>query len=50
MALLERDDRWVAVAVVADGLAEPFGRDRGTAVLPLFAQIGALAAERLDRP
>jgi beta-lactamase class A len=61
MALLERDDRWVAVAVVADGLAErsgtdapdgdagPAGRDRGTLVLPLFAEIGALAAERLDR-
>ncbi len=46
MALLERDDRWVAVAVVADGLA-PEGRDRGTAVLPRFATIGELAAERL---
>ena len=40
MALLERGDHWVAVAVVVDGLAET-GTDRGTAVLPLFATIGA---------
>jgi beta-lactamase class A len=59
MALMERDHRWVAVAVIADGLVERSdsdaaggsgGRDRGTAVLPLFARIGALAAERLDQP
>ena len=51
LALLERGDRWVVVAVVADGLAvEEFGqrRDRGTAVLPLFAALGELAAERLS--
>jgi beta-lactamase class A len=50
VALLERDDRWVAVAVVADRLVDPEdlgGRDHGTAVLPVFAAIGALAAERL---
>jgi hypothetical protein len=50
LALLERDDRWVAVAVVADRLTDPEdlgGPDHGTAVLPLFATIGALAAERL---
>ena len=50
LALVERDDRWVAVAVVADRLTDPEdlgGPDHGTAVLPLFATIGALAAERL---
>ena len=50
MALMERDERWVAVAVVADRLADPEdlgGPDHGTAVLPLFATIGGLAAERL---
>ncbi len=50
MALMERDERWVAVAVVADRLADAEdlgGPDHGTAVLPLFATIGALAAERL---
>jgi len=50
LALMERDERWVAVAVVADRLADPEdpgGPDHGTAVLPLFATIGALAAERL---
>jgi beta-lactamase class A len=50
MALMEREERWVAVAVVADRLADPEdlgGPDHGTAVLPLFATIGGLAAERL---
>jgi len=50
MALMERDERWVAVAVVADRLADPEdlgGPDHGTAVLPLFATIGGLAVERL---
>jgi len=50
MALMERDERWVAVAVVADRLADPEdlgGPDHGTAVLPLFATTGGLAAERL---
>ena len=50
VALIERDDRWVAVAVVADRLADPedLGEpDHGTEVLPLFAAIGALVAERL---
>ena len=50
LALLERDERWVAVAVVADRLTDPEdlgGPDHGTAVLPLFATIGELAAERL---
>lgn len=50
LALLERGGRWVAVAVVADGLGAgeaPGASDRGTAVLPVFAAIGALAAERL---
>jgi len=50
MALMERDERWVAVAVVADRLADPEdlgGPDHGTAVLPLFATIGGLAAERV---
>ncbi len=50
MALMERDERWVAVAVVAERLADPEdlgGPDHGTAVLPLFATIGGLAAERL---
>ena len=50
MALMERDERWVAVAVVADRLADAEdlgGPDHGTAVLPLFATIGGLAAERL---
>ena len=50
LALMERDERWVAVAVVADRLADAEdlgGPDHGTAVLPLFATIGGLAAERL---
>ncbi len=46
MALLERSGRWVVVAVLADGL-EHEGSDRGTSVLPTFAEIGALAAELL---
>jgi beta-lactamase class A len=51
LALVERGERWVVVAVVADGLAvEESGqkRDRGTSVLPVFAALGALAAERLS--
>lgn len=49
LALLERGGRWVAVAVLADGLhtGEAGGADRGTAILPVFAQIGELAAELL---
>jgi beta-lactamase class A len=53
MAILERGERWVAVAVLADELTDPddpLGRDRGTAVLPLFAAIGALVTERLMGP
>jgi beta-lactamase class A len=56
MALVERGERWVVVAVVADELAgdraaagTPEARDRGTDVLPIFARIGELAAERLER-
>lgn len=51
VALMERDDHWVAVAVVADRLLDPEdlgGPDHGTEVLPLFAAIGSLAAERLS--
>jgi len=51
IGLLERGDRWVVVAVIADDLAvQESGRmrDRGTAVLPLFAALGELAAERLS--
>ena len=51
LALLERDDRWVVVAVIADGLTvQESGqtRDRGTAVLPVFAALGECAAERLN--
>jgi len=51
LAVVERGDRWVAVAVVADGLADPGQRgtpDRGTAILPVFASLGELVAERLD--
>jgi len=53
MAMLERGERWVAVAVLADELTDPRdpgGPDRGTAVLPVFATIGALATERLMGP
>jgi beta-lactamase class A len=46
VALLEREGRWVVVAAVADGLA-PDGVDRGPAVLPTFAALGALAATLL---
>jgi len=60
VALVERGERWVVVAVVADELADeqaddragggaPEARDRGTDVLPIFARIGELAAERLGR-
>ncbi|HEU4999323.1 MAG TPA: serine hydrolase [Lapillicoccus sp.] len=51
LALMERGERWVAVAVVADGLTvEESGqtRDRGTSLLPVFAALGELAAERLS--
>jgi beta-lactamase class A len=53
MAMLRRGDRWVAVAVLADELTDPnrpAGPDRGTAVLPVFSAIGALATERLMGP
>ena len=53
MAMLQRGERWVAVAVLADELTDPNdpgGPDRGTAVLPVFAAIGALATERLMGP
>lgn len=46
VALLERGDRWVAVAVAATGLAAE-GVDRGTAVLPFFATLGEVAAQLL---
>jgi beta-lactamase class A len=60
LALVERGERWVVVAVVADQLTgepaddragggAPEARDRGTDVLPIFARIGELAAERLGR-
>ncbi len=46
LALLERADRWVAVAVTATDLADgPV--DRGTDVLATFARIGAEAARLL---
>lgn len=51
LALMERGDRWAAVAVVVDGLGHPgrrAGSDRGTATLPVFASLGELVAERLD--
>ena len=53
MAMLQRGERWVAVAVLADELTDPNhpgAPDRGTAVLPVFAAIGALATERLMGP
>jgi hypothetical protein len=53
MALLERAGRWVSVAVIADDLGEsgaPEATYGGTAVLPVFAALGALAAERLYHP
>jgi beta-lactamase class A len=53
MALLQRGERWVAVAVMADELTDPdhpAGPDRGTAVLSVFAAIGELTTERLMGP
>lgn len=52
VALLETDGRWVAVAVLADGLDEGMaaGADRGTAVLPAFAELGELAAGLIGLP
>lgn len=53
MALLERSERWVAVAVVADGLTDAGEGgatatvDRGTAVLPTFAELGQACAALL---
>ncbi|MEO3935484.1 serine hydrolase [Dermatophilaceae bacterium Soc4.6] len=54
MALIESvPGRFAAVAVVATGLAGPggaggeLGADRGTAVLPLFAEVGELVASLL---
>jgi len=42
MALVEHDGRWAAVAVTATGLMGPSGGvDRGSTVLPTFANIGA---------
>ncbi|NMM24358.1 MAG: serine hydrolase [Phycicoccus sp.] len=42
MALFEHDGRWAAVAVTATGLMGPgAGVDRGSTVLPTFANIGA---------
>lgn len=46
VALLERGGSWLAVAVLATGLARG-DVDRGTAVLPTFAAIGELAAGML---
>lgn len=45
VALLERGDRWVAVAVLVTGLIGADGVDRGSAVLPVFARIGEIAAD-----
>ena len=53
LALLERDQRWVAVAVVAEGLTDAVEEgatanvDRGTAVLPTFAELGQVCAALL---
>ena len=42
MALVEHEGRWAAVAVTATGLLGPSGGvDRGSTVLPTFANIGA---------
>ncbi len=42
MALVEHEGRWVAAAVTATGLISPNGEvDRGSTVLPTFANIGA---------
>jgi Beta-lactamase class A len=42
MALVEHEGRWAAVAVTATGLMGPGGGvDRGSTVLPTFANIGA---------
>lgn len=42
MALIEHEGRWAAVAVTATGLTDPAaGVDRGSTVIPAFANIGA---------
>jgi beta-lactamase class A len=42
MALVEHDGRWAAVAVTSTGLMGPTGGvDRGSTILPTFANIGA---------
>jgi beta-lactamase class A len=46
VALFERGERWVALAVTATGLCDN-GIDRGTAVLPGFAALGERAAALL---
>ncbi len=46
VALLERAERWVAIAVAATDL-QSGGADRGTEVLPTFAAIGEAAARLL---
>ena len=51
MALVEHDGRWAAVAVTATGLMGPSGGvDRGSTVLPTFANIGAAVWNWLRDP
>ncbi len=46
MALIEHDGRWAGVAVTATALMGPTGGvDRGSTVLPTFANIGAAVGE-----
>jgi len=46
MALIEHEGRWAAVAVTATALMGPTGGvDRGSTVLPTFANIGAAVGE-----
>jgi len=51
MALVEHEGRWAAVAVTATGLMGPSGGvDRGSTVLPTFANIGAAVWNWLRGP
>lgn len=45
VALLERGERWVSIAVLATDLVDSQGVDRGSDVLGVFARMGAIAAE-----